>query len=118
MTKILIASPDLSSRKAIALLLTHKLRVERVYEVMEIDTLINKVEDFSPDILLLDNELPGLKLPDTCSQLRMKMPDLRIVMLSVDESALKEAELCQSDFIHKGASFEQTIAQLQTMIRG
>jgi DNA-binding NarL/FixJ family response regulator len=117
MTKILIASPDPTSRKAIALLLTHKLQIEHVFEAADGDSLARQVVEVGPDILLLDKELPGLVLPDICFQLRLIVPNLQIVMLSVDESVLREADACQADFIHKGASFEQTLAQLQTLIK-
>src|SRR5271157_5413978 len=38
-----------------------------------------------PDVIVLDISMPGLNGMDACAQLRRKMPDVRLVFLTVNE---------------------------------
>ena len=116
MTRILIADPDSASRKALALLLTRKLGVEIIIEATEADSLSALVKSTFPDVLLLDDCLPGLDLPETCQLLQKAFPNLKIVLLSLDETARENATCCGIQFIHKGACMDETISRLQTIL--
>ena len=116
MTRILIADPDTASRKALALLLTRKLGVEIILEATEADSLSALIKATAPDVLLLDDCLPGLNHPETCQLLRATFPDLKIALLSLDESARDKAVACGAEFIHKGACLDETLSHLKTII--
>jgi DNA-binding NarL/FixJ family response regulator len=117
MTRILIADPDSNTRKALTLLLTHKMGIKAICEAEQADTLDQLVYDFQPDILLLSDSFRGFNPMAACLQLRKKLPTLTIVLLSVNETASETARACGVEFIHKGASLEQTLQRL-TMIIG
>lgn len=116
MTRILIADPNSASRKALALLLTRKLGVEIIIEATDADSLLALVKTTTPDVLLLDENLPGLNFLEACRQLRENFPSLKIVLLSLDESAHQKAAFCCVEFIHKGACMDETLSRLQTIL--
>jgi DNA-binding NarL/FixJ family response regulator len=116
MIRILIADPDSSTRKALALLLRRKLGTDGIVEVQDVETLIRALADTPPDLLLLDWRLYGSPAPETCRLLQKAYPRLKIVLLSVDardEAAAKEAGAV---FIHKGASPDELIATLKPLL--
>lgn len=117
MTRILIADPDPATRKALTLLIRRKMGTNDIVEVSDVGTLIRTMADGSPDLLLLDWRLYGSPATDTCRLLQKAYPHLKIVVLSVnadDESAAKEAG---ADFIHKGASPDELIATLESLLK-
>jgi DNA-binding NarL/FixJ family response regulator len=116
MTRVLIADPNPTSRRALALLLTHKLGVDVICNADHTDALIPQILDCQPDLILLADDLPGLDFPQTCLQLREKFPTLSIVLLSVDETIQKRAANCKIPFIHKAASLDETLFRLKWVI--
>jgi DNA-binding NarL/FixJ family response regulator len=116
MIRIIIADPDSATRRALTLLLQRKMGTNGIAEVGDVETLIRALADASPDLLLLDWRLYGSPAPDTCRLLQKAYPQLKIVLLSVDandETAAKEAG---ADFIYKGASPDELLATLKTIL--
>ncbi|MFT3891065.1 MAG: response regulator [Anaerolineales bacterium] len=116
MIRILIADPDSATRKALALLLQHKLGAYSIIEVQDVETLIRALADSSPDILLLDWRLYGSPAPETCLLLQKAYPQLKIVLLSVDANDEGTAKSAGADFIYKGASPDELIAILKPLL--
>ena len=118
MQSILIADPDSASRKALTLLLTRKLGITNYCEAGDVDTLIRLLVDEPPDILLLDWRLYGAPAPETCRLLRKAYPSMKIVLLSVDANDSLMAQECGAEFIHKGASPDELVSVLESMLKG
>ena len=116
MIRILIADPDSATRKALALLLQHKLGAYSIIEVQDVETLIRALADSSPDVLLLDWKLYGSPAPETCILLQKAYPHLKIVLLSVDANDELAAKEAGADFVHKGASPDELIAVLKPLL--
>jgi DNA-binding NarL/FixJ family response regulator len=116
MTRILIADPDPASRKALALLFSRKLGAEMIFEATEADSLLNMVTSTLPNVLLLDDSLNGLDLPETCQRLQKVFPTLTIALLSLNESAGEKAAALGIKFIHKGACLDETLSHLKTIL--
>jgi DNA-binding NarL/FixJ family response regulator len=117
MIRIIIADPDSATRKALTLLLQHKMGTDGIAEVADVETLIRALADASPDLLLLDWRLYGSPAPDTCRLLQKAYPKLKIVLLSVDandEAAAKEAG---ANFVYKGAPPDELISTLTPLLR-
>lgn len=117
MIRILIADPDSSTRKALALLLRRKLGEGEIIEVDCVESLIRTLADTPPDLLLLDWKLYGSPAPETCRLLQRAYSQLKIILLSVnaeDASAAKEAGAA---FVYKGASPDELIATLTPLLR-
>ncbi|HSL43491.1 MAG TPA: response regulator [Anaerolineales bacterium] len=117
MIRILIADPDFATRKALILLLNRKLGSNCIIEVKDVETLIRTLADAPPDLLLLDWRLYGSPAPETCRLLRKAYPHLKIVLLSVDASDAAAAKEAGADFIYKGASPDELIATLTSLLR-
>ena len=117
MIRILIADPDSATRKALILLLEHKLGSNCTTEVKDVETLIRALANAPPDLLLLDWRLYGSPAPETCRLLRKAYPQLKIVLLSVDADDAAAAREAGADFVHKGASPDELIATLTQLLR-
>jgi DNA-binding NarL/FixJ family response regulator len=117
MIRILIADPDSATRKALILLIQHKLGTNCISEVKDVETLIRTLADIPPDVLLLDWRLYGSPAPETCRLLRKAYPNLKIVLLSVDADDATAAKEAGADFIHKGALPAELIATLTPLLR-
>jgi DNA-binding NarL/FixJ family response regulator len=113
---IMIADPDSATRKALALLLRHKLNTEDVVEVQDVETLIRALAEVTPDLLLLDWELYGSPAPETCLLLQKAYPHLKIILLSVDANDTAAAKEAGAMFIHKGAAPDELIAVLKPLL--
>jgi len=116
MIHIVIADPDPATRKALALLLHHKLGAYSIIEVQDVETLIRSLADSSPDVLLLDWRLYGSPAPETCRLLQKAYPSLKIVLLSVDTDNETAARSASADFIYKGDSPDELISVLQNIL--
>jgi DNA-binding NarL/FixJ family response regulator len=117
MTRIIIADPDPSTRKALTLLFQRKMGTNGIVEVGDLEALIRTLADTPPDLILLDWRLYGSPAPETCRLLQKAYPHLKIVLLSVnadDEATAKEAG---ADFVHKGAPPDELIATLTPLLR-
>ena len=117
MIRILIADPDPATRKALILLLQHKLCPSCILEVQDVETLIRTLADAPPDLLLLDWRLYGSPAPETCRLLRKAYPQMNIVLFSVNAEDATAAKEAGASFIHKGASPDELIATLTPLLR-
>lgn len=116
MIRILIADPDFSTRKALALLLRRKLGTENIVEAENVESLIHILADNPPDLLLLDWKIYGTPAPEICYWLRLACPHLKIILLSVDADNAGAAREAGAAFIHKGASPDELIAILRVLL--
>jgi len=117
MIHILIADPDSATRKALSLLLRHKLGSDCIVEIGDVETLIRALAATPPDLLLLDWRLYGSPATETCRLLRRAYPHLKIVLLSVDAGDALAAREAGAGFIHKGAPPAELIATLTPLLR-
>jgi DNA-binding NarL/FixJ family response regulator len=117
MTRILIADPDAASRKALALLLSHRLGVSDITEAGDVETLLRDLSGSASDLLLLDWKLYGAPAPETCRLLYKAYPRLKIVLLSVNAEDEQAARSAGAAFVHKGASPETVVAVLEQLLK-
>ena len=118
MIRILIADPDTSARKALALLLQRKLGNPVIFEAGEVETLVRTLADNPPELLLMDWKLYGWPAPETCRLIQKAYPDLEIVLLSVDANNAAAAKEAGAMFIYKGASPDELIETLKPLTKG
>jgi len=116
MKRILIADPDPAFRKALALLLTHRLDMRFIDEAADTGTLIQKLADTHPDLLLLSWSIHGVPGPETCILLRNTYPDLKVVLLSLNPEDAAAAYAAGAEFICKSASPEKTLGVLNSVL--
>jgi DNA-binding NarL/FixJ family response regulator len=116
MFQILVADPDSKTRKALTALLQHKLKSDNIAEAEDIGSLIRFLVNAPPDLLVLDWRLPGAPMPETYQLFQKAYPDLKVILLSLDSKDAVVAKQTDIFFVHKGASTEEFISLLNSMI--
>ena len=96
-TSILIADDNPAIRSALALLLETRLHVRIIAEADSMDTLIEGVRRLSPDIVILDWELPGRPLGDRIAALKTLQPALKVVVTGTQPEIADQALAVQAD---------------------
>ena len=116
MQRILIADPDPAFRKALALLIARRLNIQDIDEAGDTGTLIQKLADTRPDLLLLNWSIHGVPGPETCILLRNTYPALKVILLSLNPEDAQEAHTAGAGFMCKGAPPEQALLVLRTVL--
>jgi len=80
--RILIADGQSSVRYALHILLQRQSGIEVVGEAIDAQELLARIEAASPDLVLLDWELPGLPRRALLAAMRNAVPNLTVIALS------------------------------------
>jgi DNA-binding NarL/FixJ family response regulator len=94
---ILIADDNPAIRSALALLLETRLHVHIVDEADSMETLLAGVRRLSPDIVILDWELPGSPRENRVAALKALHPPLKVVVTSTRQEIAQEAMTILAD---------------------
>ena len=100
--KILVLDDDLDILVVVQLLF--KLKGFNVMAISQWEEIYEKVENFQPDLILLDVLLSGNDGRDICKVLRRKpsTKHIPVVLFSANPAVEKTASECfASDFVHK-----------------
>jgi two-component system, NarL family, invasion response regulator UvrY len=116
MRRILIADPDPAFRSALALLIARRLNIKDIDEVADTGTLIQKLADTHPDLLLLSWSIHGVPGPETCTLLKNTYPDLKIVLLSLNPEDANAARAVGAGFMCKASPPEEALMVLGTIL--
>jgi DNA-binding NarL/FixJ family response regulator len=113
--RILLADDQWEVCSALQLLLSHEIGMLILGQVRNAQELLDSLEQTSPDLVLLDWELPGLQTPGaqplskhkqtlelTIADLKEKFPGVKLVALSCRPEARAEAREGKTDaFVSK-----------------
>lgn len=114
--RVLIADDQPKVRSALQILLTHQPEVSVVGEVDEAKDLVDQIHTNQPDLVLLDWELPGLSAIGSLTALRMEVPYLSVIALSVRPETRLEALNAGADgFVCKIDPPEQLVKALHSV---
>lgn len=83
-------------RRGLIALLSQDDRFEIVGEAGDVGEALRVLAKTQPDLLLLDNHLPGVKGVDAIASLKSNRPNLRILMLTVSEDEEDLSKALQS----------------------
>jgi DNA-binding NarL/FixJ family response regulator len=112
--RILLADDQPQVRSALRLLLEHEPWVCGVGEAEDLQDLLGRSASQSPDVILIDWELPGLLPVDGISSVRQAYPSIRIVALSSRPEARPSALRAGADlFVCKCDPPKVLLAALQ-----
>jgi two-component system nitrate/nitrite response regulator NarL len=97
--RLLVVDDHTLFRRGLTALLARASRLRVVGDAADAGEALRKAQELKPDIILLDNHLPGVKGVDALPALREAAPGARILMLTVSED---EADL--ADALRGGAA--------------
>jgi two-component system, NarL family, invasion response regulator UvrY len=117
MPKILIADSDPVFRKALALLIIRRLKIIHIDEAADTGTLLQKLAENRPDLLILNWSIHGVAGPAVCVLARNTYPELKVILLSPNPEDETEARSVGAIFMCKGASPEDTLKTLGSVLQ-
>jgi DNA-binding NarL/FixJ family response regulator len=114
--RVLLADDQPEVRSALRCILEQEPELSVVGEAAEVKELVEQIEAVSPDLILLDWELPGLDAANLPSALHADHPRPFIVALSGRPEAHRAALKAGADaFVSKGDPPDQLLATLHTV---
>jgi len=84
--RLLVVDDHNLFRRGLIALLGQDARLQVVGEAGDASQALHVAERLKPDLILLDNHLPGVQGVDAIADLRQAVPGVRIVMLTVSEN--------------------------------
>jgi two-component system, NarL family, nitrate/nitrite response regulator NarL len=85
--RILVVDDHTLFRRGLTALLARDPRIEVIGDAADAGEALRRARELAPDIILLDNHLPGVNGVDALPALREAAPSARILMLTVSEDA-------------------------------
>ena len=121
MIKVLIAEDQAMIRGALAALLAIEDDIEVVSQVDRGDRVVESALKTSPDVALLDIEMPGQDGITAAAELRSKLPSCRVLILTVfgrPGYLRKAVDAGVSGFLLKDAPPDELAAAIRRTARG
>jgi two-component system nitrate/nitrite response regulator NarL len=84
--RLLVVDDHNLFRRGLVALLAQDRRLQVVGEAGDANQALNLAQRLQPDLILLDNHLPGVQGIDAIADLRQAVPGVRILMLTVSEN--------------------------------
>lgn len=119
--KILIADDHQLFREGLINLLSDTPEIEVVAHAENGKIAVEKAINFKPDIVLMDIGMPVLSGIDATALLKSKMPDIKIIALSMhsDKHFIKGMlEAGANGYLFKNCTYSQLIDAIETVIAG
>ena len=85
--RVMIVDDHTLFRRGLTALLAGDPRIEVVGDAADAGAALKRAKDLAPDVVLLDNHLPGVSGVDVLPALRETVPAARVMMLTVSEDA-------------------------------
>ena len=119
--RILVVDDHTLFRRGLTALLARDARVQVVGDAADAGQAQRRAQELQPDIVLLDNHLPGVRGVDALAALMEVAPQARIVMLTVSED---EADLLSAlragaaGYLLKTAEGETLVSAIERVMQG
>ncbi len=108
-------------RLGLATLLKDVACVSAVAEAGSAEEALKVVEEFKPDVVVMDIRLPGESGIEACRQIKAKYPEINVLMLTSyaeDAMVFKAIEAGASGYVLKQVGNEQLINALEAACKG
>lgn len=111
----LIVDDNPRSRAGLRALLTTSSEVEVVAEAASGDEAVAQVDQYHPDVVLMDVRMPGMDGLAATRCIKKKWPQIRVVLLTMYDSYRQEAQAAGAEaYLIKGCSLDELICALGT----
>ena len=119
--RLLVAEDHPVVRKGIIAFLSHHPAVEVVGEAKDGQEALNKAKELTPDVILMDIDMPRVNGLVATELLRKEQPQVKVLILSGQPNARYVLRILQSGargYIAKEASAEELAQAVQTVADG
>ncbi|MCB9496379.1 MAG: response regulator transcription factor [Fibrobacteria bacterium] len=116
--RILVVEDDATIRSGLRV--TLELEGFQVQEAVDGAEALRRLNEFSPDVVVLDLMLPGKSGFDICRDIRTMKPDAFVLMLTArtdEASKVAGLTLGADDYVTKPFSLAELIARIRTLLR-
>ncbi|MBL8210289.1 MAG: response regulator transcription factor [Bryobacterales bacterium] len=120
-TRVLVADDHGVVRKGLVFLLSAEPSMEIVGEASNGRDAVARVEELSPDVVILDIAMPGLSGIDAAAQITRRNPRTGVIMLSMysdEEFVLRALSAGAKGYLLKDAAEPDLIRAVQTVASG
>lgn len=120
-SRIIIVDDHEVVRLGLRSLLDQYPQYEVVAEAKTAKEAVTLVDNFQPDIVLMDIRLPGKSGIDACEEIKDKYPDVKVIMLTSfaeDEMLFSSIKAGASGYILKQIDSEGLVNSLEAVARG
>ena len=121
MTKVMLVDDHALVRAGFRALLQGEPDIEVVGEAENGETALRAVRSLRPDVLICDLHLPGMSGLEVTERLRQSMPDLKVMIVTVQEEGPLPRRLLDAGahgYLIKACEREEFIHGLREVIRG
>jgi DNA-binding NarL/FixJ family response regulator len=119
--RVLLADDHTLIRAGISALLERMDRVEVVGEAVDGRQALKLIQELTPDIVLLDLQMPGLSGFEVLQETSKRFPAVKIIVLSVhdtEEYALRALRSGAAGYLPKSAASSELEVAVDQVIRG
>jgi two-component system invasion response regulator UvrY len=116
MIKIFLADDHELVREGLKKILKEENDIKVVGEANDGDEVVNKISNCDCDIILLDMHMPGRNGIDLIKELKIILPDLHILVLSIypeEKYALRALKAGASGYITKDSAIEELVSAIR-----
>jgi DNA-binding NarL/FixJ family response regulator len=112
-TRVLIADDRPRSRSGLKAVLALRPEIEIVGEAADGQEGVRLVEEYRPDVVLMDARMPVLDGVEATRLIKERWPEVRVVVLTIDASYRADALAAGADaFLVKGCLARELLAAI------
>ena len=118
--KILIAEDQVIMREGLRALINQQTDMEVVGEADNGKAAIELARELKPDVIIMDVAMPGMSGIEATRQIKVEMPDLKVVALSAydnREYVMGMVRAGVSGYLLKDCAFEELIMAIRTILQ-
>lgn len=119
--RLLIVDDHSLFRRGLTALLSGQRRLHVVGEAADAGEALRRAAELQPDVILLDNHMPGVAGVDVLPALQQAAPAARILMLTVSEDSDTMSQALQrgaQGYLLKTVDIEVLVAAIERALRG